>query len=215
MSDPLETTRASYDAVADLYVEHIYAELAQKPLDRQFLNRFAEEVLERGLTADLGCGPGHVTRYLREQGAAVLGVDLAPEMVRQATQLNPSIEFRVGDMRSLDLADGELAGIIAFYSLIHLDEHAIGLALREFHRVLEPRGVVLLAFHVGDETVHVDDLWGQRVSLDFRFLLPSRMIEHLKGSGFAVTESIEREPYEGGEYPSRRCYLFARSPGAA
>ena len=76
MSAPPDPLRASYDAVAAAYVEHIYTELAQKPLDRHLLNRFAEEVRERGTVGDLGCGPGHVARYLHDQGVRMLGVDI-------------------------------------------------------------------------------------------------------------------------------------------
>ena len=78
MSDSADSLRASYDSVAAAYVEHIYDELAQKPLDRHLLNRFAEEVRNGGIEGDLGCGPGHVARYLHEQGCRILGVDLSP-----------------------------------------------------------------------------------------------------------------------------------------
>jgi SAM-dependent methyltransferase len=208
----LDSTRDSYDAVAAAYVEHLYGELAGKPLDRHLLNRFAEGVRGRGLTADLGCGPGHVARYLREQGVEVLGIDLSPEMIRWARQLNPEIELRVGDMRSLEIADGTLAGVVAFYSLIHLADPEIALALREMRRVLAPGGLALIAFHIGEETLHRDELWGQEVSLDFRFLLPNRIYAQLGEAGFRLLESTEREPYEGAEHPSRRCYLLAGKP---
>lgn len=206
-----ESLRASYDSVAAAYVEHLYTELAQKPLDRHLLNRFAEEVRDRGTVGDLGCGPGHVARYLHDQGVRMLGLDLSPEMVRWATDLNPGVAFRVGDIRALDVADASLAGIVAFYSVIHLDPSELGIAFREFRRVLAGTGVLLVSFHVGDHTLHIDELWGQPVSLDFRFLLPGAVIAALLSAGFLVTESVEREPYEGAEYPSRRCYLFARA----
>jgi SAM-dependent methyltransferase len=211
---PADSTRDSYDALAASYAEHLGSELAQKPLDRHLLNRFAEGVRDRGLTADLGCGPGHVARYLREQGAAVLGIDLSPEMVRKARQLNPEIEFRVGDMRSLDLPDDGLAGVLAFYSLIHLEEAEIPPVLREIRRVLAPGGLALFAFHIGDETLHRDELWGHAISLDFRFLQPARISAHLQEAGFRILEAVEREPYEEAEHPSRRCYLLATKPGA-
>jgi SAM-dependent methyltransferase len=211
MSDDSDSLRSSYDSLAASYVEHISNELAGKPLDRHLLNRFAEEVRDRGTVGDLGCGPGHVARYLHEQGVRMLGIDLSPEMVRWATRLNPGLYFRVGDMRSLDLPDASLAGIVAFYSVIHLQATELGVAFREFRWVLAPNGVLLLSFHVGDHTLHVDDLWGQAVSLDFRFLLPGEVVASLHSAGLAVTESVEREPYEGAEYPSRRCYLFARA----
>lgn len=211
MSDIPDPLRASYDSVAAAYVEHLFSELAQKPLDRHLLNRFAEEVRERGTVGDLGCGPGHVARYLHEQGVRMLGVDLSPEMVRWATQLNPGLEFRVGDIRNLDLADESLAGIVAFYSVIHLAPPELEGALREFRRVLVRGGVLLLSFHIGDDTLHLDELWGEPVSLDFHFLQPGAVSAALQSASFLISESVEREPYEGPEYPSRRCYLFARA----
>lgn len=211
MSDAPEPIRASYDSVAAAYVEHLYAELAQKPLDRHLLNRFAEEVRDRGMVGDLGCGPGHVARYLHDRGVRMLGLDLSPEMVRWATRLNPDVEFRVGDLRALDLPDASLAGIVAFYSVIHLEPSELGMAFRELRRVVAGNGVLLVSFHVGDQTLHLDELWGQAVSLDFHFLPPGTVIAALQAAGFLVTESVEREPYEGAEYPSRRCYLFARA----
>jgi hypothetical protein len=50
------------------------------------------------------------------------------------------------------------------------------------------------------------------VSLDFRFLMPDRMVARLVEAGFVVLERVEREPYPEAEHPSRRCYLLARSP---
>src|SRR4051812_12194369 len=81
--------RESYDSAAKAYAEHLAGELAHKPLDRHLLNRFAEETRGRGLVADFGCGPGHVARYLRDQGVDILGIDLSPEMIRVATCRNP------------------------------------------------------------------------------------------------------------------------------
>ena len=213
-SDATKATRHSYDEIAAAYVERIFTELAGKPLDRHLLNRFVEEVKGRGPIADLGCGPGHVARYLHDRGADVFGVDLSPEMIRQARQLSPGLDFRVGDLRSLDIPEGSLAGIVAFYSLIHVDAAEIVSTLREFRRVLAPEGLLLVAFHIGEETVHLDELWGHPVSLDFRFLVPARIQADLREAGFRVLESVEREPYEGAEHPSRRCYLLARKPRA-
>ena len=212
MSEDASRTRESYDELAATYTERIFTELAGKPLDRHLLNRLAEDVRDHGLVADLGCGPGHVARYLHDQGIRMLGIDLSPRMIDSARQRSPDIEFRVGDMRALDLPDGALAGIVAFYSLIHIGEPEMGATLRELRRVLAPGGLLLVAFHIGEETVHRDELWGHPVSLDFRFLMPSPMVARLIEAGFVVLERVEREPYPEVEHPSRRCYLLARSP---
>jgi len=212
MSEDASRTRESYDELAATYTERLFTELAGKPLDRHLLNRLAEDVRGHGLVADLGCGPGHVSRYLHDQGVRMLGIDLSPRMIDSARQRSPDIEFRVGDMRALDLPAGALAGIVAFYSLIHIGEPEMGATLRELRRVLAPGGLLLVAFHIGEETVHRDELWGHPVSLDFRFLMPSLMVARLIEAGFVVLERVEREPYPEVEHPSRRCYLLARSP---
>ena len=203
--------RQSYDSAARAYAEHLASELDRKPLDRHLLNRFAEAVRGVGLVADLGCGPGHVARYLDAQGVRMVGIDLSPEMIRVASEFQPGIEFRAGDMRALDLPDGSLAGVIAFYAIVHFQPDELGPVFREMRRVLSPGGLALLSFHVGEEVVHLDDLFGAPVSLDFRFHVPDRVIEALESAGFTVMERTDRQPYEGAEHPSRRCYLLARA----
>jgi SAM-dependent methyltransferase len=207
----MDTVRESYDSAAEAYAEHLATELEGKPLDRHLLNRFAEELRGRGLVADVGCGPGHVAGYLQEQGVSAVGIDLSPEMVAVARRLNPGLSYQVGDMRRLDLADASLAGVVAFYSIVHFEPAELTAILLEMRRVLVPGGLALISFHVGDQVVHVEDLYGARVSLDFRFHIPQNVIEALRSARLEVFEQVEREPYGGAEYPTRRCYLLARA----
>jgi trans-aconitate methyltransferase len=46
---------------------------------------------------DLGCGTGHLTAQIAQRGAAVIGIDASAEMVRQARENYPDLEFRVAD----------------------------------------------------------------------------------------------------------------------
>ncbi len=203
--------RSSYDSAAAAYAEHLVNELDAKPLDRHLLDRFAESAKGNGLVADLGCGPGHVVKYLHERGVDVCGIDLSPEMIRIARELSPGLDFRVGDMTSLDLADASLAGIVAFYSIVHFEPSDLGKVFAESRRALKPGGLMLLAFHIGDEIVHVDDLWEKPVNLDFRFHQPRDVTQALASNNLKVIEAAEREPYEAAEYASRRSYLLARA----
>jgi SAM-dependent methyltransferase len=204
--------QASYDRVADEYVRHIFDELRHKPLDRELLDRFAASVRDVGLACDMGCGPGHVARYLHEHGASVCGVDFSAEMVQRARQLNPGVEFRQGDMMALDVPDSAWAGIAAFYSIIHIPRGDLAQALGELRRALRPGGLLLLAFHIGSDAIHLDELWGHKVCIDFFFFLPDEMASSLRSAGFEVEEIIERDPYPDIEYQSRRAYIFARKP---
>ena len=202
--------RTSYDAVANEYVRRIFDELQHKPLDRQLLDRFAVSVREVGPAFDLGCGPGQVARYLHQQGALVCGVDLSPAMVEQARQLTPGVEFRQGNMLAMDVPDEFWGGIAAFYSLIHIPRTDLPRALGELRRVLRPGGTLLLAFHIGDETIHLDEWWDRKVCVDFHFFRTDEMAGLLREAGFEVEEIIEREPYPEVEHPSRRGYIFAK-----
>jgi SAM-dependent methyltransferase len=207
-------TRTSYDRVADEYVRRIADELQHKPLDRQLLDRFAASVRDVGLACDMGCGPGHVARYLHAHDVQICGVDLSAELVERARRLNPGIEFQQGDMMALDIPDGVWVGIVAFYSIIHIPRPDMVQALRELRRVLRPGGVLLLSFHIGDETLHLDDWWGEKVCLDFFFFRSAEMAGYLTAAGFEVEEIVEREPYPEVEHQSRRSYIFARRPKA-
>lgn len=208
----LAEIQTSYDRLAVQYAEHIAGELAGKPLDRQFLDRFADSIRALGPACDIGCGPGHVARYLHERGVAICGIDLSAQMIQQARRLNPDIEFRQGDLFALDAPDGAWAGLVAFYSIVHIPAEDMPQAFLELRRVLRPGGWLLLAFHVGTESVRPEKLWGVPVALEWRFFTTNEIVGHLRTAGFTVSEVIERPPYEGVEHPSQRAYVLATRP---
>ena len=201
---------SSYDQVADEYIRRIFDELRYKPLDRQLLDRFAARVRDAGPACDVGCGPGHVARYLHERGVQICGVDLSPVMVEKARGMTPAVHFRQGNMSALDTPDSAWAGITAFYSIIHIPRGDVTRTLRELRRVLRPGGVLLLTFHLGDATTHLDEWWGQKVCVDFHSFQSAEMSGYLTSAGFEIEEVIEREPYADVEHQSRRAYIFAK-----
>ena len=212
MSDPrAEALRAGYASVARAYREHLLDELAGKPLDRAFLDAFAERC--RGKIADIGCGPGHVARYLASRGADVEGIDLSPQMIDEARASHPGIAFRTGDMFALPHEAGSLAGIVAFYAIVHVQSAELVTPFREWHRVLVPGGLAAIAFHIGAETVHVEELFGCATSLDFVMHRPEAVIAALADAGFTLEARLDRAPYPDVEHPSQRTYLLVRSAG--
>jgi SAM-dependent methyltransferase len=208
----VEFVRACYDAVASEYADRFAGELAHKPLDRLLLTRFASEVDGRGEVCDVGCGPGQTTAYLHSHGVQVCGLDLSPQLLREATQRHPDVRFETGDMLALPRADGTVAGLVAFYAIVHFSSTQLSRAVQEMHRVLQPGGRLLLAFHIGDGTVHVEGFLGRPVSLDFSFFRPASLADELVTVGFVGVELIERDPYPDVEHPSLRAYVFAQKP---
>ena len=211
MEKPPSEIEASYDRVAEQFVGEFFEELKRKPFDRELLDQFAESVREQGRVCDIGCGPGQIARYLRDRGVEMCGVDLSREMVEQARRLNPDMTFERGDMRSLDLPDASLAGIVCFYSIIHLKREDVARALKEMRRVLKPGGKLLVSFHGGKGELHRDEWYGEPVSIYVTLFEPEEMTGYLEAAGFEVERVFEREPYEF-EYPTRRVYAFGRKP---
>lgn len=213
--DDLDATRRSYDTVASRYAEEIAGELAHKPLDRSLLAAFAEEVGAGGRVLDAGCGPGHVTAHLAGLGLAMTGLDLSPAMVDLARGQHPSVDFVAGSMTALPDADGSYAGAIAFYAIIHLDAAQRAVGYRELARVLAPRGLLLVSFHVSSpdhargDVLTMREWWGHPVELSFGFLDPDEVAAGLISAGFTIAARLDRAPVDG-EYPSQRCYLMAR-----
>lgn len=205
--------RTSYDAVAREYADEIYAELKGKPFDRELLDGFVERVRGQGRVCDLGCGPAQIARYLRDRGVDTFGLDLSAGMLDEARRLNPDLQLVQGSMLALGLGSEVIGGIAAFYSIIHIRRDQVVAALSEMRRVLRRGGWLLIAFHLGTEDIHHDQLFGRPVSLDATLFTTAEMTGYLQTAGLKVEEVREREPYAPEvEYQSRRGYILSARP---
>ncbi len=213
MDKKLDEVRNTYNLTAKQYVEEYFDELKNKPIDRKLLKEFAEMVKNKGLIADLGCGPGQITRFLYEQGLDVKGYDLSPELVKHASELTPEIEFYVGNMFSLDIPDESFPGITAFYCIVHIPLEQLNIVFSEIYRVLKSGGILLLSFHTGKDFLRIDELWGQKVAVDFYHFEVPAVEDLIEKTGFVHLETVERPPYDGFEYNSNRAYIFAQKTG--
>ena len=214
------SVRRTYDAVARAYDETLRDELEHKPLDRALLAAVAE-LAGQGVVADVGCGPGHVTRFLAARHPDVVGVDLSPAMVEIARRHAPELRFAVASMLELPVAGGAWAGAVALYSIIHLDRTGRAAAFGELARVLRAGGPLLVSFHVesaevaAGEVTHLSTWFGAAVDVDVHFLDPAEVRDDLVAAGFRVEATLLREPVAGAEFPSRRAYLLARRSAEA
>lgn len=210
----VDDIQKSYDTVAREYADEIYAELKDKPFDRELLDRFAVRVRGQGVVCDVGCGPAQIARCLRDRGVDVLGLDLSAGMLAQARRLNPDILFVQSSMLAMGLGSETLGGIAAFYCIIHIPRAQVVAALGEMRRVLRPGGCLLITFHLGTEDSHHEELFGRPVSLDVALFTTEEMAGYLRAAGMVVEEVLERDPYAPEvEYQSRRGYIVASRPG--
>nr|WP_269330273.1 class I SAM-dependent methyltransferase [Kineosporia babensis] len=155
------------------------------------LHLFADLVLagEFGPVGDIGCGPGRITPHLAGLGLDVFGVDLSPGMIEVARREHPHLRFEVGTMTDLQLETHSLAGALGWYSLIHLPDHLVPVALAEFRRVIRPGGYLMLAFQNGEQIRHIDSAYGHELSLNLYRRTVDDFLPWLTEAGFAVFSS--------------------------
>jgi SAM-dependent methyltransferase len=203
----LADTRVSYDTVAGSYAELVRELLDETPYERAMLELFAKQV-RGGPVADVGCGSGRITGYLRGLGVEVFGVDLSPAMIEVARHEHPGVRFEVGSMTDLDIPDASLAGLVAWYSLIHVPDGEVGLVFGHFRRVLRPGSPLLIGFHVGDEAqLKTRGYGGHPMKVYVHLRQPDRVAAWLDEAGFTVEAQMtlsSAESKQGGILFARR-----------
>ena len=112
---------------------------------------------------------------------------------------------------ALPSESSSVAGILAFYCIVHLHPNQLLPAFVEMFRVLRGGGVLLLSFHAGSEIVRAERFLDTDAALDFTFFEPEHVRATLATVGFGAIDVHIREPY-ATEHPSNRCYIFAHKP---
>ncbi|WP_233571453.1 class I SAM-dependent methyltransferase [Cellulomonas triticagri] len=124
------------------------------PLDASLITRWGTGVV--GPILDAGCGPGHWTDHLREQGCEVRGIDLVPEFIARARERFPHASFDEGDLLASSFRDSSFGGVLAWYSLIHMQPGTRRSALEEIARILRPSGALLVGAFLGVQDAALD-----------------------------------------------------------
>jgi len=205
----LEDVRASYETVAESYADKTRDSLGDKPYLRGVLALFADLVHAAGggPVVDVGCGPGHITAHLHSLDVDAFGIDLSPAMVDIARHDHPDLRFEVGSMTDLQLGDASVAGLLAFWSLIHIPDDAVATVFGHFRRVLRPGGPLLLGFHVGGEShLKTQGYGGHPMHVYVHRRQPDRVAAWLRDAGFTVEAQMLLDP--GETHPG--AVLFAR-----
>jgi SAM-dependent methyltransferase len=147
--------RDAYGARAQQYIDAFDGGDRAHEVDAAFIGRHLQHL--RGPVLDLGCGPGHWSAYLNGLGVPVVGVDVVPAFVDHASTAHPGPEFRLGEMTSVDLMGHSAAGVLSWFSTIHLAPQAMGAVLRGFRRLLAPGGTLVLGYFHSDDDVAAFD----------------------------------------------------------
>ena len=149
-----------------------------------------------GAVLDVGCGPGYLTAHLRSLKVDATGLDLVPEFIDHTRVTYPDARFELGSMRQLPVPDRSVAGILAWYSLIHLPPDDLDGVLAELRRAMAPAGTLVVGFFDGDEV----SAFEHKVLTAYYWPVDA-FAERLRQAGFT---EIERQQRRGVARPGHR-----------
>jgi ubiquinone/menaquinone biosynthesis C-methylase UbiE len=156
---------------------------------------------------DVGCGTGFASRTAAAVAASVIGIDLSPEMIREARELATGIDrvrFEVGDAEHLSFGDGEFTAVLCSNSFHHYPDPQR--AVDEMARVLAASGRLVIGdacsdllpariadaflrrFEPGHVRLHRSTELGAFL---YRAGLKDVMLRRLSGGGFAIVRGTD------------------------
>lgn len=115
----------------------------------KFTSHVVDQLISRAnlgaesIALEVACGPGHITHRMASSGAKVIGIDLVPEMVEEASKRYPGMEFRQSDAEHLPFDDQTFDIVLVNFSIHHFARPEIACA--EIRRVLKVGGRFLFA----------------------------------------------------------------------
>ena len=197
--------------VIDLYERHAAAwdqERSRDLTERFWLDRFLSLVRPDGALLDIGCGSAEpIGRYLIDTGRPVVGIDASSNMIALCRQRFPVGDWRVGDMRTLDLGQ-VFDGIVAWDSFFHLSREDQRRVLPLFANHAAPNAALLFtsgpADGVATGSCHGEPLYHASLGpQEYRTLLAQ--------SRFEVVAHVTQDPDCGG----RTVWLCRKIDGRA
>ncbi|MFC4066567.1 class I SAM-dependent methyltransferase [Actinoplanes subglobosus] len=187
--------REAYTSIAAIYIDLFGAEDKVHPDDLSLIARHLaahpgppSHPAPPGPVLDLGCGPGHITGFLRSLGAAAIGFDLVPEFIEHARATHPDGDYRLGSLTDLPFADGSVSGILSWYSMIHMPPPDVDDVFSTFRRLLAPGGTLVIGFFTAAEIGAFD----HKVTTAYRWP-PDELSARLRAAGFTETERLLRD----------------------
>lgn len=123
--------------------EHIAGKSSGEYARQGFWPLLLRQLNQTGRYLDAGCGIGGWIIFLKEQGYAVEGCDVAARTIRALTEYDPELRVKVGSLTALPYPDQSFDGVLAIGSLEYV-EKAVPRALTELARVTRPGGFVFL-----------------------------------------------------------------------
>ncbi len=111
---------------------------------RSVTRMLAEQSFTGVRALDVGCGSGRWSRWMRDRGAHVTGIDPTPAMLETAERLSPGVAFRRMSATDIDFPDESFDFVLSVTVIQHLHPEEQVKAAAAMCRVLKPGGRLFL-----------------------------------------------------------------------
>lgn len=185
-----------------------------EPEGEDFINRL--NIKPGSKVLDVACGNGNLSFPAARIGAQVTGIDIVPDLIRQAKEKAPvenlEMNFDVGDAEALPYGENEFDYVVSMFGVMFAPRPDV--AVSELLRVCKPGGVIALAnwtpegytgkfFKLGASYVPPPKdipppvLWGNEQVMKERF---GSKVSDLKMTRLMLRENIPMSPDEVVEH---------------
>ena len=206
--DAFVGTQSGYDKMASAYDEAFPTGYASA-VERHAIALFAEDLAATGLSGpvvDVGCGTGHITHALSSRGLDVVGLDPSTGMLTLAQRRYPEMRWRLGDANLCELPEDHLplAGIVARFSLIHVEPETVPGILTTWAARLQPKAHVMVAFQCSEDPARPVREFDHVVARAWRWH-PDAMAAALAAAGLSERWRLVTQPDDS--YRFAMCHL--------
>jgi ubiquinone/menaquinone biosynthesis C-methylase UbiE len=126
-------------------------------------------------------------------GFNVVGSDLAEKLLDLAKKAHPDIEFVLADMRNLPFSDESFRAIWASAVLHHVEKNEMPSVLKEFWRVLAPKGVLYIHTKAGRGLLRTSEESVKGEAREFELVTTGELHAMLQNTGYKQI-SLEEKP---------------------
>ena len=179
-----QQTREVYNKLGKVYIKD---SRNFAPIERP---TFRKAFFKGARILDVGCGGGWDAKFFSASGLRVTGIDASDVFIREARKAAPKANFIQGDLLKISFPMNTFDGIWAQAVLHHLKRKDVPKALRKFHKILKPGGLMHVRVKKGiGEKYEKEKLsgWNERF---YTYFSKKEMERIMRKEGFKI-------PYSG------------------
>ena len=147
-TEQYQITFDSWNSIAELYREY-FMELS---IYNGSYTQFCDRLNQDAKILEIGCGPGNITRFLRDYCSHfdITATDISPNMIALAKKHINNVTFLELDCRKLEGLNNQYDGIMCGFTIPYLSKEDVSNLIKNCKSILSNNGLIYISFVPGD-----------------------------------------------------------------